>query len=314
MLAGSMNNDNDNVIDLISDSGDDFDSDSDDPTSTNVTSGENGGGQSVCFQDEDLLRSTPSSSRCNINDNGQYRTLPPSFANGIDIEKARYTLGSGDRTYPHSNSGPRHDSGRASLSSSRLDIAVRERNGLAVDANGNNKRILPSSFASGSTSKSTHPSVASESRKLPSRFTNGNSQRLDDNSIGTNDANGTGQPSSSRFSIRSYSVSNAQKDTMENDDDDVYVYDSPSSHRMLPASFGGHNSASNNELANVNDMQARPNLENRFMDPDESAVYQEALQNISLDKREDDLDEGVLSVSLLKHQENGISLDGFEGE
>ncbi|KAF7095986.1 hypothetical protein CFC21_098015 [Triticum aestivum] len=158
MLAGSMNNDNDNVIDLISDSGDDFDSDSDDPTSTNVTSGENGGGQSVCFQDEDLLRSTPSSSRCNINDN-----------------------------------------------------------------------------------------------------------------------------------------------------DDVYVYDSPSSHRMLPASFGGHNSASNNELANVNDMQARPNLENRFMDPDESAVYQEALQNISLDKREDDLDEGVLSVSLLKHQKMALA-------
>ncbi|VAI87516.1 unnamed protein product [Triticum turgidum subsp. durum] len=307
MLAGSMNNDNDNVIDLISDSGDDFDSDSDDPTSTNVTSGENGGGQSVCFQDEDLLRSTPSSSRSNINDNGQYRTLPPSFANGIDIEKARYTLGSEDRTYPHSNSGPRHDSGRASLSSSRLDITVRERNGLAVDANGNNKRILPSSFSSGSTSKSTHPSVASESRKLPSRFTSGNSQRLDDNSMGTNDGNCTGQPSSSRFSIRSYSVSNAQKDTMENDDDDVYVYDSPSSHRMLPASFGGHNSASNNELANVNDMQARPNLENRFMDPDESAVYQEALQNISLDKREDDLDEGVLSVSLLKHQKMALA-------
>ncbi|KAM3211061.1 hypothetical protein ACQJBY_064722 [Aegilops geniculata] len=307
MLAGSMNNDNDNVIDLISDSGDDFDSDSDDPTSTNVTSGENGGGQPVCFQDEDLLRSTPSSSRSNINDNGQYRTLPPSFANGVDIEKARYTLGSGDRTYPHSNSGPRHDFGRACLSSSRLDIAVRERNGLAVDANGNNKRILPSSFSSGSTSKSRHPSVASESRKLPSRFTNGNSQRLDDNSMGTDDANGTGQPSSSRFSIRSYSVSNAQKDTMENDDDDVYVYDSPSSHRMLPASFGGHNSASNNELANVNDMQARPNLENRFMDPDESAVYQEALQNISLDKREDDLDEGVLSVSLLKHQKMALA-------
>lgn len=220
MLAGSMNNDNDNVIDLISDSGDDFDSDSDDPTSTNVTSGENGGGQSASFQDEDLLRSTPSSSRSNMNDNGQYRTLPPSFADGIDIEKARYTLGSGDMTYPHSNScaGPRNDSGRASLSSSRLDIAVRERSGLAVDANVNNKRILPSSFSNGSTSKSAHPSVASESRKLPSRFTNGNSQRLDDSRMGKNDANGIGQPSSSRFSIRSYSVSNAQKDTMENDD------------------------------------------------------------------------------------------------
>lgn len=309
MLAGSMNNDNDNVIDLISDSGDDFDSDSDDPTSTNVTSGENGGGQSASFQDEDLLRSTPSSSRSNMNDNGQYRTLPPSFADGIDIEKARYTLGSGDMTYPHSNScaGPRNDSGRASLSSSRLDIAVRERSGLAVDANVNNKRILPSSFSNGSTSKSAHPSVASESRKLPSRFTNGNSQRLDDSRMGKNDANGIGQPSSSRFSIRSYSVSNAQKDTMENDDDDVYVYDSPSSHRMLPASFGGHNSASNNELANVNDTQARPNLESRFLDSDERAVYQEALQNISLDKREDDLDEGVLSVSLLKHQKMALA-------
>ncbi|KAE8772336.1 putative ATP-dependent helicase C17A2.12-like [Hordeum vulgare] len=309
MLAGSMNNDNANVIDLISDSGDDFDSDSDDPTSTNVTSGENGGGQSVVFQDEDLLRNTPSSSRSNINDNGQYRTLPPSFANGIDIEKARYTLGLGDRTYPHSNScaGPRHDSGRAFLSSSRLDIAVRERNGLAVDANVNNKRILPSSFSNGSTSKSAQSSVASESRKLPSRFTNGNSQRLDDNRMVKNDANGIGQPSSSRFSTRSYSVSNAQKDTMENDDDDVYVYDSPSSHRMLPASFGGHNSAGNNELANVNDMQARPNLESRFLDSDERAVYQEALQNISLDKREDDLDEGVLSVSLLKHQKMALA-------
>jgi hypothetical protein len=60
--------------------------------------------------------------------------------------------------------------------------------------------------------------------------------------------------------------------------DDVLVYDGPSSHRVLPLSFGGHNSANNTELANINDMQARPNLENRIMDPDERAVYQEALQ------------------------------------
>jgi hypothetical protein len=60
--------------------------------------------------------------------------------------------------------------------------------------------------------------------------------------------------------------------------DDVFVYDGPSSHRVLPSSLGGHNSANNTELANINDMQARPNLENRIMDPDERAVYQEALQ------------------------------------
>lgn len=215
MLAGSMNNDNANFIE-ISDSDDDFDFDSDDPPSTNVTSGENGEGQSVRFQDEALLGSTPSSSSRPVkNSNGQYRTLPPSFANAIDMEKARYTRGSGDRTYPHSNLsvGPRHDSERATLSSSRLGSA-----GLAEDAKDNNKRILPPSFSNGSTSKSTHPNVASESPMIPSRFTNGNSQRFGDNRMGTNDANGIGQPSSSRFPSSSSSLSNAQKVITEGDD------------------------------------------------------------------------------------------------
>ncbi|KAM0852429.1 hypothetical protein ACQ4PT_051745 [Festuca glaucescens] len=297
MLGGSMNNDNDNVID-ISDSDDDFDFDSDDPPPTNVTYGENGEGQSVRFQDE---KNTPSSSsRTTQYINGQYRNLPPSFASAINAEKARYTLDSGDRTYPRSNSqvGPRHDSERATLSSSRLDSA-----GLAVDAKDNKKRILPPSFSNGSTSKSTHPNVASDSRILPSRFTNGNSQRLGDNRMGTNAANGIGQPSSSRFPSQSSSVSNAQKVTTEDDDDDVYVYDAPGSHRVLPSSFGGHNT----ELANINDMQARPNLENRILDSDERAVYQEALQHISRDRTEDDLPEGVLSVSLLKHQKMALA-------
>lgn len=300
MLAGSMNNDNDNVID-ISDSDDDFDFDSDDPASTNVTSGENGEGQLVRFQDEDGLGSTPSSSSTR---NGQFRILPSSFAKGIDIEKAHYTRGSGDRTYPHSNSnvGPRHDSERATLSSSRLDSA-----GLGADAKDNNKRTLRPSFSNGSTSKSPHPNVASESHIPPPRFTNGNSQRLGDNKMGTNVANGIGQPSSSRFPSQSSSVGDAQKVIKDDDDDDVYVIDAPSSHRVLPSSFGGHNSANNTELANISDMQARPNLENRILDSDERAVYQEALQHISRDKREDDLPEGVLSVSLLKHQKMALA-------
>lgn len=60
--------------------------------------------------------------------------------------------------------------------------------------------------------------------------------------------------------------------------DDVFVIDGPSSHRVLPSSLRGHNAANNTELANINGMQARPNLENRFLDSDERAVYQEALQ------------------------------------
>ena len=214
MLAGSMNNDNSGNIIEISDSDDDFDFEFDDSPSANVTPGENGEGRPVKFQDEDCLGSTPSSSSRSIrNSNGQYRTLPSSFANAMDMEKTRYARGSGDRTYPHSNSnvGPRHDSERAILSSSRLDSV-----GLAADAKDNNKRILPPSSSNGSTSESTHPNVASESRILPSRFTNGNLQRL-----GTNDAIGIGQPSSSRFTGRSSSVSNAQK-VITGDDDGLY--------------------------------------------------------------------------------------------
>jgi hypothetical protein len=219
MLAGSMNNDNDNVIDISdSDSDFDFDFDSDDPASPNVAPGENGEGKSVMFQDEE---STPSSSSRGIkNSNGQYRTLPSSFASAIDAEKARYTLGSGDRTYPRSNSQvwPRHDSERATLSSSRRGSA-----GLAVDAKDNKNGLLSPSFSNGSTSKSTHPNVASDTRMLPSRFTNGNSQRLGDNKMGTHVAKEIGQPSSSGFPSQSSSVSNAQKVNME-DDDGMYNY------------------------------------------------------------------------------------------
>ncbi|XP_047078604.1 helicase-like transcription factor CHR28 [Lolium rigidum] len=298
MLAGSMNNDNDNVIDISdSDSDFDFDFDSDDPASPNVVPGENGEGKSVMFQDEE---STPSSSSRTIkNSNGQYRTLPSSFASAIDAEKARYTLGSGDRAYPRSNSQvwPRHDSERATLSSSRRGSA-----GLAVDAKDSKNGILSPSFSNGSTSKSTHPNVASETRLLPSRFINGNSQRMGDNKMGTNVAKEIGQPSSSGFPSQSSSVSNAQKVNMEDDDDDVYVYDGPSSHRVLPSYL-----ANNTQLANINDMQARPNLENRILDSEERAVYQEALQHISRDGTEDDLPEGVLSVSLLKHQKMALA-------
>ncbi|KQK18942.1 helicase-like transcription factor CHR28 [Brachypodium distachyon] len=334
MLASNMNNDNDNVIDLISDSDDDFDFDSDDPTSTSVTSVRNGEGQPIRLQDEDLARtmlSTPSSSRplknsngqyrtlppsfANgieplKNSNGQYRTLPPSFANGIDIKKARYTRGSGDRTYPHSSSyvGSPYDSARATLTSNRIASVVKELNGSALDANDNDKMILPSSFSNGSTAKSINPNVASDSRRLPSRFANGNSQKMVENMMESNDAKQIGQPSSSKFPTQNLSLSNAQKViTDDDDDDDIYVYGGTSSNRVLPSSFGGNNSANNTDLVNGNGMQARPNLESRFLDSEERAVYQEALQNISLDKKEDDLPEGYLSVSLLKHQKMALA-------
>lgn len=59
--------------------------------------------------------------------------------------------------------------------------------------------------------------------------------------------------------------------------DDVIVYGGPSSHRVLPSSFRV-NSSNNSEVVNGIDAQGRLNPDNRLLDSDERAVYQEALQ------------------------------------
>ncbi|CAL5086998.1 unnamed protein product [Urochloa decumbens] len=301
MLAGNMNNNN--VIDLISDSDDDFDQQ---PASTSTRLGQNGEGRPISFEDEDWQRSAPapSSSRHNHNNNGQYRTLPPSFTNGRPEESARYTFGSGDLTRPHPSSymAVRNDSARGLSASKRVDIVGEKHYSSTADANDNNKRILPFSFSNGNTSKSMHANVASATRKLPPLFTDRNSQSLGDNRMGTNMTNANVHPSSSRMAIGSFNASNNQK---ENDDDDVIVYGGPSTHRVLPSSFGVNNS--NNSEVNGFGSQGRPNPENRLLDSDERAVYHEALQHISREKREDDLPEGVLTVPLLKHQKMALA-------
>ncbi|XP_062195182.1 helicase-like transcription factor CHR28 [Phragmites australis] len=303
MLAGNMNDGD--VIDLISDSDDDINFE--DPivgvnqqsTSANTRFGQNGGGHPIRFQDEDWLKSTPASSRPTENSNGQYRTLPPSFTNGRHTESARYTFGSRDRTYPHSSSymGMRHDPARSLPASDRVDTVGEKHISSTADADDKNKRVLPPSFSNGNTAKSTHPNSASEARKVPPPFTNRNSQ------MGTNIANGNMQPSSSRMASQNLYASNTQK---EEDGDDVIVYGGPSSHRILPSSFGVNN-FNKSEVVNGFDAQGRLNPENRLLDYDERAVYQEALQNISREKREDDLPEGVLTVSLLKHQKMALA-------
>ncbi|XP_006659184.1 helicase-like transcription factor CHR28 [Oryza brachyantha] len=286
MLSGNMNSDN--FIDLSSDSDLDFDFDLDDPVGSF--------GQ----------QQASSSSRPTENRNDQYRTLPP-FASGRHIENAHHALGSGDQTYPHSSSfgGSPNDSARATPSN-RTDV-VKRHNGFASDGNDNDKRILPSSFSNGSTTKSIHSMAGNEARRFPPSFTNGNLQRLGENRMGKNVANGIGEPSSSRLPSQSSYLGNNKKVITDSDNEDLYVYGTSSSQRVLPPSFGRNSSANHREFANGIDMQGRPILENRIIDSDERAVYQEALQNISQDKREDDLPEGILSVPLLRHQKMALA-------
>ncbi|KAF8700630.1 hypothetical protein HU200_033975 [Digitaria exilis] len=278
---------NDNIVDLSSDSDDDLEQQ---PASTSTRFGQNGEGNPIIFEDEDWLRSSPapSSSKHIHNDNGQYRTLPPSFTNGRHMERARYPFGSGETI-------------RSNPSSYIVDSVGKKYDSSTADANDNSKRFLPSSFSNGNTSKSTHANVASATRKLPPHFTKRSSQNLGENRMGTNMANGNAHPSSSWMAIGSFNQSSTQKQ----DDDDVIVYGGTSSHRVLPSSFGVKNS--NSSEVNGFGAQGRLNPENRPLDSDERAVYQEALQHISREKREDDLPEGVLAVSLLKHQKMALA-------
>ncbi|KAK3121150.1 hypothetical protein QOZ80_8BG0646980 [Eleusine coracana subsp. coracana] len=300
-----MNND---VIDLSSDSDADINLEEPiggvDQHSDPAKERQNGGGNPVRFQDEDWLNSAPasSSSRPAENNNDQYRNLPVSFTNG---GYNRYTFGSGDRIHPRSSSymGMRQDSARGVPASNRVGSVGEKLNSSTTDADDNNKRVLPSYLSNnGNTTKSLYQNVASETRKPSPLFPHSNLQSLGENRMTANIANGNLHPSSSRMVSQNLCESNTQK---EEDDDEVIVCGASNSHRVLPSSFGANNS--NSAVANGIDTQGRLNPENRFMDSDERAVYQEALQNISRQKGEDDLPEGVLTIPLLRHQRLALS-------
>ncbi|AQK50393.1 helicase-like transcription factor CHR28 isoform X1 [Zea mays] len=298
---------NENSAIIISDSDDDsigsiFDDD-DQPASAIARLDQNAEGRIINFEDEDWQRSAPAppSTKPTENNNGQYRILPASLTNGRHAESSRYTFGSVDRIHPHANPYMAMRPGHST--SSRIDSVVEKHNSSTADANDNNKRVLPSSFSNGNTSKSMHPIVASETRKLPLPLSTKKSPNIGENRMGTNIANGNLQPSSSIMARGTSSTLNTHK---VDDDDDVIVYGGSSSHRVLPSTFEATNS-NNSEVAKGFETHSRLNPENRVLDYAERAVYQEALQNISREKSEDDLPEGVLAVPLLRHQKMALA-------
>ncbi|TVU43058.1 hypothetical protein EJB05_09494 [Eragrostis curvula] len=299
------------VIDLSSDSDADIDLEEPiggvDQQPGPSTARQNGEGHPIRFQDEDWLTSTPSSSssRAAENSNDQYRNLPPSFTNGRFAKSSRDAFGLGERMQPHSSSymGMRHDSARGVPASNGFNNVGEHHKKFTTDADENNKRVLPLySSKNGNTAKSMHPNVASETRKFPPHFAHRNSESLVEKRMTTDISNGNLHPSSSRMASQNLSANNTQK---EGDDDDVMIYGASSSNRVLPSSFGANNS--NSEGVNGIDAQGRLNPENRFLDSDERAVYQEALLNISREKGEDNVAEGVLTVPLLRHQRMALA-------
>ncbi|XP_051218804.1 helicase-like transcription factor CHR28 isoform X1 [Lolium perenne] len=119
------------------------------------------------------------------------------------------------------------------------------------------------------------------------------------NYFGRSAANGGGM-----FSSSMPFASGCQKVETDSDDDDVYEYEGPSSHTTFPSSM---NSVDGTEGFNGFGTQSHPNVESRPSGRDERSIYEEALQHISQETKEEDLPEGVMSVSLLKHQKIALA-------
>ncbi|KAJ1272919.1 hypothetical protein BS78_06G239800 [Paspalum vaginatum] len=81
--------------------------------------------------------------------------------------------------------------------------------------------------------------------------------------------------------------------------DDVFVYGGQRSHRIFPPPMPS--------LTSVNGTKVDCDVEERLFGSEERAVYEEALKHISQESKEEDLPEGVMSVSLLKHQKIALA-------
>uniref|UniRef100_A0A0D9ZR51 Uncharacterized protein n=1 Tax=Oryza glumipatula TaxID=40148 RepID=A0A0D9ZR51_9ORYZ len=81
----------------------------------------------------------------------------------------------------------------------------------------------------------------------------------------------------------------------------VSAYGGLNSHRIFPPSVPYNNSV-NNFGVNGLGTQSHLNIEKRLFGRDERVVYDEALKQISQETTEENLPEGVMSISLLKHQ------------
>ncbi|KAG8043599.1 hypothetical protein GUJ93_ZPchr0458g22815 [Zizania palustris] len=121
------------------------------------------------------------------------------------------------------------------------------------------------------------------------------------NSFQTSTANGIGIPKSAMSTDWQLPININSKVKTDNNDDDVYAYGGLSSHRVFPPSVPYINSVNNFGVSGLG-IPSQLNIENRPFGCAERVVYEEALQHISQEKREEDLPEGVMSVSLLKHQ------------
>ncbi|CAN6236338.1 unnamed protein product [Urochloa humidicola] len=163
------------------------------------------------------------------------------------------------------------------------------------------KREIPLSITYGFAAKPEQFYAPNVEHQLPQSFTNGSfspqSFAPNHSSLGDNRIKEDPTLNFSGFQRCTANGNGMSSSTMSTDD--VFVYGGPRSHRIFPPPMPSRTS--------VNDTKVDNDVEKRLFSLDERAVYEEALKHINQEKGEEDLPEGVMSVSLLKHQKMALS-------
>ncbi|XP_008789526.2 helicase-like transcription factor CHR28 isoform X2 [Phoenix dactylifera] len=254
--------------------------------------------------------------------NGPTRTLPSSLQLAMHRTASKSSLDYEGGSQIHNFPGIEHVSVRDNVSDGKVvDTARKNDEFHAYGINGKN-RILPPSILNGKSSSNSQPKASTEARgmsnfhakssfsmganiadgaqKFPS-FSFGNEKSVTNStksssSVGANSAAGVQRVPPTSF----------MKEKFVNDDG--HTFGNAGNVRVLPSSLMHGKSINNFQSGGVSDAQNHLSLgEDRRIEHDERVIYQEALQNLGQPKIEDDLPEGLLTVSLLKHQKIALA-------
>ncbi|XP_039138671.1 helicase-like transcription factor CHR28 [Dioscorea cayenensis subsp. rotundata] len=250
------------------------------------------------------------------------RILPSSFQPLVSKNLPRYSNSHEGTSYVPQNEVPRNN---GSNRSPMVEDITDNRHGIHSEQQLNvGKRTLPNSLqptrprpalevshSSMGTNVVGHKPYVDDGRTIDDfhmRESNGKHRHLPPSIInGANSANGSSMLSHSSFRNEKF-LPNSMPKSMKEIRDDNYIQENVGTSRILPSSFMYGKPGSSSQLVNSSDVVNRiPLGEERRIEHDERIIYQEALQNLNQPKMEDDLPEGLLTVSLLKHQKIALA-------
>ncbi|XP_010908905.1 helicase-like transcription factor CHR28 isoform X1 [Elaeis guineensis] len=279
--------------------------------------------------------------------NGPRRVLPSSLQPAMHGTASKSSLDYEGGSQIHNFPGTEHDSVRTNVSDGKVVDTARNNDEFHAYGINGKGRILPSSVLNGKSISNSQPKSLTEARdisnfqakssfslganiadgaqKFPSfsigheksgtstakatneRWGKGDFHMESSSSVGASSAAGVQRVLPMAF-MKEKNFNNTTLKTSTEYRDDGHTFGNAGNVRVLPSSLMHGKSINSFQSGGVSDAQNHLSIgEDRRIEHDERVIYQEALQNLGQPKLEDDLPEGLLAVSLLKHQKIALA-------